>query len=76
MGTVAVGWVLALSTAAESEGLTGFCIDFVGKRLPAHEAIISQASWKESGKCEKMKGEKVGLTHSSYTNREVCGWGC
>jgi len=30
VGAVAVGGVLALSAGAESEGLTGFCIDFEG----------------------------------------------
>ena len=40
MRAVTVGGVLALSAAAESEGLTGFRIDFVGGGLPAHGTII------------------------------------
>jgi len=40
VGAVAVGRVLALAAGTKSEGLTGFCIDFVGGGLPAHGTII------------------------------------
>ena len=51
VGAVAVGGVLALPAAAESEGLTGFRIDFEGRGLPAHELIIGQSLGNESVNC-------------------------
>ena len=42
VGAVAVGRILALSAGAESQGLTGFRIDFVRRGLPAHGLIIEQ----------------------------------
>ena len=78
MGAVAEGRVLALSACAKSEGLTGFRIDFVGRGLPAHKAIIQRCLEKGSvswGRC-KVKGGRSGPNDSSYTSREGCGWGC
>ena len=44
-----------MSTGAESEGLTGFRIDFVGRGLPAHGFIIEQSLEKESANCGRWK---------------------
>ena len=55
MGTIAVGRVLALSAGAESEGLTGFRIDFVGRGLPAHGLIIEQSLKNESSNCGEVE---------------------
>jgi len=55
VGAVAVGWVFALAAAAESEGLTRFCIDFEGRGLPAHGFIIEQSLEKESANCGRWK---------------------
>ena len=55
MGAVAVGRVIALSAGAESEGLTGFRIDFVGRGLPAHGLIIEQSLENESSNCGEVE---------------------
>ena len=55
MGAVAVRRVLALSTGAESEGLTGFRIDFVRRGLPAHGFIIEQPLDNGSANCGRWK---------------------
>ena len=47
-GAVAVGWVLDLGAAAESEGLTGFRIDLVGRGLPAYCLIFEKSRCVES----------------------------
>ena len=46
MGAVAVGRVLALSAGAESEGLTGFRIDFVRRGLPTHGSSLN-SHWRK-----------------------------
>lgn len=68
MRAVTVGGVLALSAAAESEGLTGFRIDFVGGGLPAHGMIIqckfekgsvSWGRWNAGGGSWKAGGRSL-----------------
>ena len=44
-----------MSTGAESEGLTGFRIDFVRRGLPSHGFIIEQSLEKESANCGRWK---------------------
>jgi hypothetical protein len=55
VGAVAVRRVLALSAVAESEGLTGFRIDFERRGLPAHGFIIEQSWENESANCGRWK---------------------
>jgi hypothetical protein len=59
VGAVAVGRVIALSAGAESEGLTGFRIDFVRRGLPAHVLIIEQSFENGSSNCEEVKGGRL-----------------
>ena len=75
MGAVAVRRVLALPAAAESDGLTGFRIDFVRRGLPAHGAIIQRCLEKGSVSWVRWKvgGGRACPTDSSYTSREGCG---
>ena len=58
VGAVAVGGVLALPAAAESQGLTGFRIDFEGRGLPAHGFIIEQSLENESAKCGEVESAR------------------
>jgi hypothetical protein len=60
VGAVTEGRVLALSAAAESEGLTGFRIDFEGRCLPAHRLIIEQSWENESANCGRWKEDSRG----------------
>ena len=57
MRTVAVGRVLTLAACTESQGLTGFRIDFVRRGLPAHGLIIEQSLENESLNCGRRKAE-------------------
>ena len=54
-----------MSAAAESEGLTGFRIDFEGRCLPAHRLIIEQSWENESVNCGRWMEDSRGKMENS-----------
>ena len=60
VGAIAVRRVFGLAAGAESKGLAGGGVDFVGRGLPTHELIIEQSLENESANCGRWKEDSRG----------------